>query len=73
MCIRDRDTLFAAVWVLFLLFYFETVRTKGEVLKNFRVVAGGFLLLGLIVLTKKTGIYLLALSLVQMCIRDSHC
>lgn len=61
-----KDTLFAAVWVLFLLFYFETVRTKGEVLKNFRVVAGGFLLLGLIVLTKKTGIYLLALSLVPL-------
>ena len=58
-----KDSLFAWLWVAFLLLYAEVIRTRGAALRRrWALPAMGAVML-LCMLTKKTGVYLLAICL----------
>lgn len=57
-----KDSLFAWIWVLFLIELIEIVRTRGDHLTGRWDVARLLILCCLMMLTKKTGIYLVVLS-----------
>lgn len=59
-----KDSLFGWVWILFLVFFTESVRTKGNVLKNNKFFCLYVFIIMLLLLTKKTGIYIFIISMV---------
>lgn len=61
-----KDSLFSSVFLIWLIGYFEVVRTKGFVLRNKRFLIAAIIFSMLLVLTKKTGMYLLILSLLPL-------
>lgn len=61
-----KDSLFSSVFLVWLIGYFEVVRTKGRVLQGGRFLLAAIVFSLLLVLTKKTGIYLLVLSILPL-------
>jgi hypothetical protein len=67
-----KDMIFGWIWVFFLIGYIEIVRTQGKILRrwSFSVV---FVLIALsLVLTKKTGIYIVAVCLIALLFCARH-
>lgn len=68
-----KEMLFGWVWVLFLLAVCEIVRTRGSALQSKRMLLATMAVFCLLMLTKKTGVYLAAIAAVALfayCNRD---
>lgn len=61
-----KDCLFGFLWIYYLLAFYEVARTKGKVFKNIKFVILFAILSILLMLTKKTGIYLVILSCIGL-------
>ncbi|WP_101722933.1 DUF6020 family protein [Eggerthella timonensis] len=67
-----KDSLFSAVFVLYFIAFIEVARTKGSALKSKRFLIGYVALAGLCILTKKPGVYIVALSGLTILIAYRH-
>jgi hypothetical protein len=54
-----KDTIFVWVYIPFFIGYLEMIRTKGQMLRNKKMLVAAIVVCLLLVLTKKPGIYLL--------------
>ena len=61
-----KDSLFSCFWVLFLMAYIEVVRARGRVLGSGRFCLFLGLVLVLLFLTKKTGVYIAVPALIAL-------
>lgn len=61
-----KDSLFAVFWIPFLLLYIEIVRTGGRSLNNVHFCIAFSVVCLLMMLTKKTGLYLIVLSVIPL-------
>ena len=57
-----KDSIFAVPWVFALIFFMETVRSYGKSLEDKKFAAAFFAALCFVMLTKRTGFYVLLLS-----------
>lgn len=67
-----KDMLFGLFWILFLLMYFEIIRTRGEVLASKPFVVKLLLLLLILMLVKKTSLYIVLLLALPLLIGSSR-
>lgn len=63
-----KDSFFSWLFVLWLIFVLETVRTKGAALNSGKALGGFIVLCLLLCLTKKTGFYIVLATLVVLAI-----
>lgn len=64
--VMAKDSLFAWLWLLFLLLYIEVLRSEGAFLNNRKMSVVFFAICLLLTVTKKTGIYLILLSVIPL-------
>ncbi len=61
-----KDCLFGFLWIYYLLIFYEAARTRGQVFKNKKYILLFAVFSILLMLTKKTGIYLVILSCIGL-------
>ena len=61
-----KDTIFSWIYVLFIIEFIEIIRTKGENLNGFKSLVKFTVIIVLCCLTKKIGMYVLALPLIAL-------
>lgn len=61
-----KDMLFAVIWIPFILMYIEIMRTRGKVLSSKSFFVLWVIMILLLMLTKKTGIYLVLISSIPL-------
>lgn len=67
-----KDSLFSAVFLLFFIMFIEMWITKGEALASSKFMVVFVVVAGLCILTKKTGVYLVALPMIVLLIAHRH-
>ena len=62
----SKDAFFSWLFILYFVAYLETIRTKGEVLRDWKRLVAFIAVIILCCLTKKVGIYVILLSLIPL-------